>query len=226
MLSPVSVRLLPLFPLPLVLFPGAPLPLHVFEPRYQQLLADALAGDRLFGVICHPKEMPEQELPTGTVGCMAYVESATPVGDGRSNIVATGRERFIFERFVVDPAPYHVGEVSGIDDDAESSQLLEPLTGRLRLLFERVGKSARRISDDVSPLPELPADPGALSFAIAQYIDLDLPARQEILSSRSPAFRLRQLVDLFSAVVDPIEKRAETHERARTNGRGVAGHVE
>lgn len=226
MLSRVSVRLLPLFPLPLVLFPGAPLPLHIFEPRYQQLLADALAGDRLFGVICHPKEMPEQELPAGTVGCLAYVDSATPIGDGRSNIVATGRERFVFERFVVHPAPYHVAEVSGVEDDVESPLLLEPLTGRLRLLFERVGKSARRISDDVSPLPELPADPGALSFAVAQYIDLDLPARQAILSSRSPASRLRQLVDLFSAVVEPIEERARTHERARTNGRGTAGHVE
>jgi Lon protease-like protein len=222
----VSVRLLPLFPLPLVLFPGAPLPLHIFEPRYQQLLTDVLAGDRLFGVICQDKETPEKDLAAGTVGCIAHVESATPIGDGRSNIVAVGRERFVFERFVVHPAPYHVGEVSGVTDDVESPLVLEPLVNRLRHLFERVGKSARRISDDSSPLPELPAEAGALSFAVAQYIDLDLPARQEILSSRSPATRLRQLIDLFEAVVDPIERRARTHERARTNGHGTAGHIE
>lgn len=221
---PPRPRLLPLFPLPLVLFPRAPLPLHVFEPRYRQLLADCMATDRQFGVICRPESMPERDIQPGTVGCVARIETAEQLPDGRSNILVSGGERFRFLRFAPGTAPYHIGEVDAFDDTPEPTAMLNPLAERLREVFQRVGRSARAIADDASPLPDLPEDPAEVSFSVAQYIDLDLEMKQELLASPSPAGRLRQLTELLDDVVPRIERRAARHTRARGNGQGP--HVE
>ena len=85
---------LPLFPLGLVLFPGTAIPLHLFEPRYRQMLADVQAGDRRFGIVCAMEGVGERELPAGRIGCVAEVTEAHTMPDGRSNIVVVGRERF------------------------------------------------------------------------------------------------------------------------------------
>ena len=221
-LENVSVRLIPLFPLPLVLFPRAPLPLHIFEPRYRQMLADCMSGDRKFGIICRDEGVGEREIVPGTVGCVAHIETAQQLPDGRSNILVQGGERFTLERFVADAAPYHVAEIATIGDRAEPWNLLGPLSEQLRTLFERVGRSARTIADDAAPLPDLPDDPAHVSFAIAQYIDLDLAVKQRLLTSRSPSERLRELSDLLTSIVGSVELRAETHVRARGNGHGPA----
>src|SRR5204863_219446 len=83
-------RELPIFPLPIVLFPGAPQPLHIFEPRYRQLLQDCLAGDRRFGIAyVAPDPAPDADpVPNpGDVGCVALIQSNQPLPDGRG---ATG----------------------------------------------------------------------------------------------------------------------------------------
>jgi Lon protease-like protein len=196
------------------------LPLHIFEPRYRRLLADCLGRDREFGVICRAEHVAERDLVPGTAGCIARIESARELADGRSNILVAGTERFLFERFVADPAPYHVGEVTTIYDLPEPRQLLDPLAQRLTELFGRVGRSARAIADDASPLPDLPEDPADLSFAVAQYVDLELDVKQRLLSSQSPTDRLRQLTDLLEHVVGTVEQRAFIHVRARGNGHG------
>jgi ATP-dependent Lon protease len=219
----VSVRRIPLFPLPLVLFPRAPLPLHIFEPRYRRLLSDCLAGDREFGIVCRPEGLAELDIAPGTAGCIARIENAEELPDGRSNIVVVGHDRFTLERIVVDLAPYHVGEVSSLDDAPEAPGVLTELADRVRALFIRVGHAARRIADDAAPLPELPTDPGGLSFAVAEHIDLGLGTRQQLLSSRSAAERLLRLDQLLSPVVESVEHRASVHDRARSNGHGPRG---
>jgi ATP-dependent Lon protease len=216
----VSVRRLPLFPLPLVLFPRAPLPLHIFEPRYRRLLADCLTGDREFGIVCRPEGVEELEIPPGTAGCIARIEGAEELPDGRSNIVVVGLERFTLERILVDVAPYHVAEVSSLHDTPEAETTLSELADRLRALFLRVGSAARKIADDSAPLPELPPDPSSLSFAVAHHIDLKLTTKQQLLASRSAVERLRHLDELLSPVVESVEQRAVVHERARSNGHG------
>ena len=92
---------LPIFPLSVVLFPGTPLPLHIFEPRYRKMLADCLAGDRRFGITPAGKDdaMPEP----GTVGCIAEVRVNQELPDGRSNIIVFGGERFVLTAAVVEP---------------------------------------------------------------------------------------------------------------------------
>lgn len=217
-----AARRLPLFPLPLVLFPDAPLPLHVFEPRYRRMMADVLAGDRRFGVVFRPDGVAERELPPGHVGCEARVETSEALPDGRSNVLAVGVERFALAGFAsASEAPYHVGWVRDYaDDEGESAQLAAPLADRVRDLFRRVGRAARALRDDRDPLPELPADPARLSFAIAAVVDLDPPRRQQLLASRSPAGRLRELEDALAPALDSLERRAAVHLRAKSNGHG------
>ena len=220
----MDVRTLPIFPLPIVLFPGASLPLHIFEPRYRRMLADCLAGDRSFGLVFCPKGTEERALAQGHVGCVARVESATSLPDGRSNITVIGTERFALERFTESPAPYHVGEVTRFEDVHESPDLLLPTAARVREVFQRVGHAARTLSDDTAPLPELPEDPAQLTFRVAGSIDLDPVLKQQLLSSRSPSERLHALESLLTTAVPVLERRAATHARAKRNGQGrVAG---
>jgi Lon protease-like protein len=216
----VPVSLLPLFPLPLVLFPGAPLPLHIFEPRYRQMLSDCLAADSRFGIVFRPEDVAETELEAGRVGCIAEVDDAHTLPDGRSNIVVHGVRRFTLERFVVSPAPYHVGEVAEYDDVPEDADALAPAAARVRELFTRVGRAARTLADDHDPLPPLPDDVDALSFAIAALIDMDAPRRQDLLVSRLASERLAVVERLLTTAVGSLEARAKVHGRAKTNGRG------
>ena len=209
---------LPLFPLPVVLFPDAPLPLHVFEPRYRRMLADCLAGDRRFGTIYLERGTSEQDLPVGHVGCVARIESAEMLPDGRSNVAAVGTERFSLVRLAVDDAPYRIAEVEPHEDAVESPD--PALEARVRSMFVRVARAARVLADDPSPPPPLPVDAGRLSFAVAALIDLGLPARQRLLASRSPAERLRQLDAVLAPAVELVEERAVVHRRAKTNGHG------
>ena len=216
----MPVYLLPLFPLPLVLFPGAPLPLHIFEPRYRQMLSDCLAGDSRFGIVFRPEDIGERELEAGRVGCVAEVDDAHTLPDGRSNIVVHGVRRFTLRRFVASPAPYHVGEVAEYEDIPEDADALAPAASRVRELFARVGRAARTLSDDRDPLPPLPDDPDALSFGIAALIDMEAPRRQELLVSRLASERLTAIERLLSGAVGSLEARAKIHGRAKSNGRG------
>jgi Lon protease-like protein len=203
-----------------VLFPGGELPLHIFEPRYRQMLGDCLAGDRRFGLVYRPEGVEERALATGHVGCVALVGEAVPLPDGRANITVQGEERFALERFVPSPAPYHVGEVAPFEDLTEDRAELGALADQVRTLFDRVAHAARALGASGGGVPDLPEDAGHLSFRIASLIDLDPPRRQALLASASPAGRLRELDRLLSSAVGIMESRAAVHVRARQNGRG------
>ena len=213
-------RVIPLFPLPLVLFPKAVQPLHIFEPRYRQLLADSLATDREFGIICRPAGSAERDIAAGTIGCVARVESSQSLGDGRSNIMVMGTVRFAFIAFAETGTPYDTARVESVVDRPVEPSVLEPLAERVRDVFLRAGRAARAMQDDRSPLPELPGDPSELSFAVAQYLDLELPERQALLASLAPDERLQQLEVLLEPLIRGLETGARVHEHARANGRG------
>jgi hypothetical protein len=101
-----------------------------------------------------------------------------------------------------------------------AADVLTLLADRVRTAFARVGRAAREMQDDPSPLPELPDDPSLLSFAVAQYIDLDLPDKQRLLTALSADERLQQLDALLSPLVGELEQRAHVHGRAKGNGKG------
>lgn len=212
---------LPLFPLPVVLFPGMALPLHIFEPRYRQLVADCAEGEGRFGITRLPDGVAEVEISPGTVGCVAEIVNRETLPDGRSNIVVRGTERFALVSFVSSPHPYHICSAAPVDDEFEIGAELDALAEHVRDVFRRVARAARTLSDDPDPLPELPDEAASLSFAIASMIDIDIEARQELLASRSPTERLRHLDGILSAALGTIVGRAQVHTLAKTNGRGA-----
>ena len=211
---------LPLFPLGVVLFPGASLALHVFEPRYRQMLADCLAADSRFGILYQDEAQPEDAIPVGTIGCIAEIGQHEPLSDGRSNITVRGRDRFAFAGWADADTPYRTGFVEPCTDVPENPASLALLNGRVRLLFGRVAEAARRIADDGSAPPELPNDPAALSFAVAALIDIAPHDRQALLSERSAAERLRTLEEVLEPAAVALEERAGIHERSKSNGHG------
>ena len=219
-LASVTLARLPLFPLPLVLLPGATLPLHIFEPRYRQLLVDALSGTRRFGIVRRPEGVAEEDIPAGTIGSTARIDRHETLPDGRSNITVSGHERFSLARIVPTGAPYLVGEVTPHTDLPEPDSLLTELAGEARVLFERVAQAARAVADDASGAMALPAGPRELAFAIAAFVELDLDARQALLASRSAAQRLRDIVAVLEPAAPVLEGRAAVHLQARSNGHG------
>ncbi|MFL5516274.1 MAG: LON peptidase substrate-binding domain-containing protein [Gemmatimonadales bacterium] len=209
---------LPIFPLGVVLFPGTPLPLHIFEPRYRRMLADCLAGDRRFGITPAgtTTELPER----GTVGCVAVVRVNQELPDGRSNIIVLGGERFVLERAVDDdPAPYHVALVEPFEDDPGSDPPPASVD-HLRELFAAYHLLLRQLQDAEPDDPELPDDAVGLSFHVSATVEADLGVRQRLLAERSTARRVEALLMLLPILTARVEAALKVHRRGHTNGRG------
>ncbi|PSO54794.1 MAG: hypothetical protein BRC31_01480 [Actinobacteria bacterium QS_5_72_10] len=110
---------LPIFPLRVVLFPGRPLPVHIFEDRYRQMLTEVLEADRRFGIVAIRAGAAEDPAPSAfEVGCVSEVEQVTWLPHGRADVVARGVQRFRVQRWL-EPAPYHRAEISPLADGDE-----------------------------------------------------------------------------------------------------------
>lgn len=208
----VHVRL-PLFPLGLVLFPGVPLPLHLFEPRYRQLLTDVQAADRRFGIVCTPSGVSERDLPIGLAGCVAEVTGVESLEDGRSNVMVVGRERFALENVIVDAAPYLVADVAPLlDIVAPGGLALSLMADELRSHFARVVTAVHTLEDNPTVAqPALPDEPTQIAWSIASMIEMELSARQRLLEERSPLLRVEQVNALLRKVLPDLELRAALH---------------
>jgi Lon protease-like protein len=212
-----------LFPLNVVLFPGTPLPLHIFEPRYRQLLKDCLGGSRKFG-LTPPGGTGEAPEP-GTVGCVAEVRANEQLPDGRSNVMVVGGTRFIVREVVPGAAPYHVGVVEEFDELPGTLPSTEQLD-ELRTLFLRYFGTLRQLSDaDPADEPALPNGPVALSFAIAAAIECDVTLKQRLLATRSTEERVGMLLRILPPLSASVDSALRVHRRARTNGKGGAHPV-
>ena len=215
-----GVSELPLFPLPLVLFPGVPQPLHIFEPRYGRLLADVRASNNLFGLSYHDENSPAgARPPVGHVGCATEIVEVQPLPDGRSNIMTVGVARYRVTGYAERGEPYLVAHVEFFEDEAEDARLLEKRAGEVADMFMRIVRAMRSASEERGPLPDLPRDdPERLSFLVAAVVEMDAEAKQQLLEMRSSAERLRRLYTLLSQAVESYEDRARTHELAKGNG--------
>jgi ATP-dependent Lon protease len=210
---------LPIFPLSVVLFPGTPLPLHIFEPRYKHLLADCLLGDRRFGIT--PVDGSSEVPGPGTIGCIAEVRVNQELPDGRSNIVVIGGARFVLSHLLDESHPYLMAMVQTFEDDVDA-ELAELDTSELRELFGRYFVNLRELNDAVPEEPELPEDPSSLSFHIAGGIECDLGIKRRLLAERSTARRIKALRLLLPVLTSRIESALRIHHRAHTNGKGGA----
>jgi ATP-dependent Lon protease len=216
-------RELPLFPLPVVLFPGVPLPLHIFEPRYRQMIADIRVGDNLFGLSYFDQsaQAVEERPPVGHVGCVAEVTEVQPLPDGRFNILTIGLIRYQIESYLERGDPYLLAQVSFFEDEDEAEELLKRRAQEVTEIFLRIARAVRILNDERAALPELPeTEPERLSFLIAAAVDLEAQVKQELLELRSTAERLERLRDLLMSAVGGYEERARVHAIAKNNGHG------
>ncbi|NNG17392.1 MAG: hypothetical protein HKM89_13010 [Gemmatimonadales bacterium] len=205
---------LALFPLTAVLFPGTILPLHIFEPRYRELVADCLEDDAPFGIL--PPGEEREAPPPGTVGCAARIQTQDLLPDGRSNIIVVGQERFRVQRYLKDDTPYLKALVEGFDDHEIDPEPLS--TEELERLF-RVYTEAMQILHDVVPeTVALARDPGALTFQVAGALDLGTPSQLRLLEMQSVKQRVESLTRWLRSRVADMADRARLHERARGNG--------
>jgi Lon protease-like protein len=195
---------LPLFPLQTVLYPGLPIPLHVFEDRYRQMFGRILDGERRFGVVAVAKGLevggPASHHP---VGCVAEVRDVRRYPDGRLDVVAHGQRRFRIDG-VVQASPYIVAEVSTLAEAAgEAAEHRSLLAGRL---FTRYVATLLRLAGQDGEAIDVPDDPVAASYLVAAGLQVDLPDKQRLLVLPSAAERLRLEAALLRRELTLLER--------------------
>jgi ATP-dependent Lon protease len=215
-----GIRHLPLFPLPLVLLPNELLPLHIFEPRYRQLLKDIGLEKNIFGVsYFNQEESLAEKPPLDSIGCAAEVREIQTLADGRSNILSVGVIRYRLLEYVDTGDPYMVGDVEFFEDDEEDAGVLNPLADEVFRLFKRVAKAAHKLSGERGRFPEIPqAEPQALSFLVTAAFNLEPEMKYKLVEMRSTIKRLERLREILKQTVDKMEESADIHKISQTNG--------
>jgi ATP-dependent Lon protease len=217
-----GVRELPVFPLPVVLFPGMPMPLHIFEPRYRKMLADIRAGDNLFGLSYFDTESSDKDMPpAGHIGCVAEVTETQALPDGRSNVLAVGVVRYQVESYIERGDSYLVVRANYFEDDEEDNPALTVKAREVAAMFMRVANAIRVINDERGNLPDISdTEPQKLSFLVAAAMEIEVETKQELLEMRSTSQRLSRLRDVLARVVKGYEERGRLHSIAKGNGHG------
>jgi Lon protease-like protein len=196
--------LLPLFPLDVVLFPGASLPLHIFEPRYQEMIGECLAEKKRFGVV------REREKGISEVGCAAEIVAVThQYDDGRMDILTEGRERFQVLNLNRERA-FLQGEVLYFEDGPEAAPA-EQISRALELHGEVLGLGG---ATKGAPGREDPQ----LSFHLAASLPLDLDFKEAMLGLRSEVERMQALIACYEAILPNLRHAAHAREKAGGNG--------
>jgi uncharacterized protein len=193
---------IPLFPLPnVVLFPNVFLPLHIFEDRYREMVADALAEDRIIGmVLLRPGWDHDYEgrPPIYPVGCAGLITHAERLGDGRYNIVLQGIEKFrVLDED--DSRPYRLARVENIPETPTNGQDRDEMRlARRRLEALLVPQEKGRGSDTRVPASMNDED---LVNALAQYLELEPVEKQALLEREGLLDRCRSLIELLEMKV-------------------------
>lgn len=193
-----------LFPLPLVLLPGEQVPLHVFEPRYRELIGECLEDEHPFGLVYADDEGVRE------IGTLAtVVDVLRRYEDERLDVVVEGGERFRLLR-VTDGRSFQTGEIEPFDDapSARDSGTVD----RANILYARL--LALTGAEIPGPDPEEPL----LSFALAGRFELAADDKLGLLAQTSEAARLERVCEILEKALVELERRQELAERARTNG--------
>ena len=191
----MPIPLLPLFPLPnVVLFPNVFLPLHVFEPRYRDMVNDALAADRIIGVILLRERRKDyrQDIPAVfPIGCSGLITHCERLGDGRFDIVLRGLEKFriLSEDLALS---YRRAEIETINEPTPTPHDLREERHRLeQLLEERLATTAPK-----SPIPPEMQDADFVN-ALAQHLEFEPLEKQTLLERPGVRARCQALVNLL-----------------------------
>lgn len=220
--NPDRLNDLPVFPLATVLFPGAVMPLHIFEDRYKQMIQYAIENGGTFGLSYHDAAAIGRETPPeiGSIGCLAKIDAVMPMSEGRLNLVSTGLVRYRIVGFN-QIVPFLIARVEPFTDDLEPETEPSPL-------YDEVTEIGRKFLDLAQMLDEsnylssqdLPEDPEAMSLVMASLLPIDAGSKQRLLEMTSTRLRLTRLKAFLTDALAEFAHRLETQERAKNNGHG------
>ena len=188
---------IPIFPLPnVVLFPQVFLPLHIFEPRYRQMVADALEGDRLIGmVLLRPgwEGKYDGRPPVYPIGCAGVITHHDRLPDGRCNIVLRGLEKFRITG-ESEARSYRIASIDSLDEPLADAEREEIRAARTKLEALLVPQPRGRGAD-----PKLPPAMGDedLVNTLAQYMEFEPLEKQALLEREGALARCRSLIELL-----------------------------
>jgi Lon protease-like protein len=192
-----------LFPLGMVLLPSERVPLHIFEPRYRELIGECLEEDREFGLVLADEDGLRE------VGTRAVVaEVLDRFDDGRLNVLVEGRDRFRLVA-LTSGRSFQTGEVEPVDDEPE-----EPPREEVERAVEQLRRVAELAGADVGELDPVETT----SFELAARVEFEPELKQRLLELRSEPARLRQLTDLLERAARAIEAQQELNRVAQANG--------
>jgi Lon protease-like protein len=195
-----------LFPLPLVLVPTERIPLHIFEPRYRELIGECIETDEEFGLVYAAGDGSVHEIGT-RARVVVVVERFE---DGRLNIVVEGGERFRLLELTKGRA-FQTGVVEEVVDEDEPED--EGDAERALTVFRDLAAAAESDVD----IP--PGDAPDLVWQLAARVDFGLDPKQEILASTTPGPRLRRLIELLETSLEAVRLEHALRERASGNGK-------
>lgn len=200
--------LLPLFPLDIVLLPGAILPLHIFEPRYKEMISECLSGQRHFGIV------RAKEGGVAEIGCTAEIVTVTKkYDDGRMDIVTEGRERFEVLNVNQDRSFLQAEVLYLRDDPGKASE--EEIDRALKLhgeIMKLAGAEAESAAE---------VDKQGLSFHLASSLPLDLDLKQALLGMKSESERLQAVISFFEALLPNMRRTVHARRKAGGNGHAI-----
>ena len=193
-----------LFPLGIVLLPTERVPLHIFEPRYRELIGECLDDDTEFGLVYADEDGVRE------IGTRARVaEVLERFDDGRLNVVVEGGERFRVEKLTRGRS-FMTAEVATIEDDPElvPGETAELATNSFRALAALAGAEPDEL-DESSPI---------LSYQLAAQVELASDAKQGLLESVSESDRLERVTELLDGARKLLIAARELGEHAKQNG--------
>ena len=201
--SSIAVRELPIFPLPeVVLFPGRPLPLHVFEFRYRIMMNTVLESDRRFGVVMWDQAQGKP----ASVGCCAEIIQFQRLPDDRMKIRTLGQQRFRVLEYVREK-PYRVGLVEWIEDNPPE-QNLKPLAEDVSQLLQDVVRLSAKLTGEPIELPDtMPQLPLELSYWIASNLYGVAEEQQALLEIQDTAARLEREAEILTSTRNHLAAR-------------------
>lgn len=201
---PRKSKILPLFPLPeVVLFPGSPLPLHIFEPRYIEMVETIMEGDRTFGVLLFDPDSAQARI----IGCSAEILERDLLPDGRMNIMTEGRKRFRILRTIEDKS-YLQGEVEWLDD-MPTTRDLNNIQEEVLNYIRDILRLSSKINNKLVEMPDdLPTDPVRLSYWVAGTMYSEPESQQALLELQDTFGRLSHEAKVLSVTTKLLAARS------------------
>ncbi|MGA9770919.1 MAG: LON peptidase substrate-binding domain-containing protein [Blastocatellia bacterium] len=220
--STEQIEKLAIFPLATVLFPGAILPLHIFEERYKAMMRYAIENGGLFGLSYRNDALIGRETPpeVGSIGCIAKINAVVPLEEGRMNVISTGMVRYKVAA-ILQASPYLIARVEALADDLEPGADLNQTFDDMVDVCKQFLEAAQTLNEVNAPISQnLPDDPEDFSLLVSSALPIDNDAKQALLEMTSTRLRLTRLRSYVTRALADFNERIKIQEIAKSNGHG------